>query len=375
LDTQPDAAPSIGSALGLSKRQLDESIKAMLVVVRRVGCPVHIHPLEVVNDAFVVALSKPISERPSITEWKNFVAWMCTLAEYAALTNRKSKHRRLLGSGHAEDDIAAHFSILGQAEVIDARHDLHKVFTVLKPADQELLKALFVEGKTIQEMVIEQNEPWSTVKSRSIQALNLLYAALQALTAAIILLFPKNARAQGARWAQRLSRLLAQATPATGAMVVTLVCGVMVPSASIGTSVSQGSTVSVLSAPPSATMIAAIAPLGPAKSTEVEPEKPIAIDEREKQWSAADMNSFKIAKYVQLSLVPFAFLVAPAVTQVACAGAEQQAPPPQEPEEQDDSLDTYEIFCTNTKFLGGKCPSKADWCASMGKRPATKGCK
>jgi hypothetical protein len=301
---------------------------------------------------------------------------MCALVEYAALTNRKSKHRRLLGGGHAEDDIAAYFSISGQAEVIDARHDLHRVFTVLKPADQELLKALFVEGKTIQELALEQKEPWSTVKSRSVQALNLLYAALQGLTAAIILLFPKNARAQSARLAQRVPRLIPHVTPTAWAMTVIVAFGVVVPAGSMATAISQGSAVTMASLPPNTTIADATMPVAPTLTAEVEPEKPIAIDEREKQWSAADMNSFKIAKYIQLSFVPFAFLVAPAVTQIACAGAEQRlTPPPQEPEERDDSPDPYDMMCENERHRGSACPSKAEWCAEMGKRPATKGCQ
>jgi hypothetical protein len=87
------------------------------------------------------------------------------------------------------------------------------------------------------------------------------------------------------------------------------------------------------------------------------------------------MNSFQIAKYIQLSLVPFAFLVTSAVTQVACAGAERQTPPPQEPEERDDSSDPYDVMCENERHRGSACPSKAEWCAEFGKRPATKGCE
>ena len=91
--------------------------------------------------------------------------------------------------------------------------------------------------------------------------------------------------------------------------------------------------------------------------------------------------SSKITTYVQAPVLPFVLAVAPAMTSVACAGTEQQRLPPQQPQEADDEdpnregQDIYEQLCENARHLGSSCPTKEEWCAQMGKRPAVWGCK
>ena len=93
------------------------------------------------------------------------------------------------------------------------------------------------------------------------------------------------------------------------------------------------------------------------------------------------MMSSKITTYIQATVLPFALVVAPAMTSVACAGAEQQRLPPQQPQEADDEnqnhegQDPYEQVCENQRRRGSSCPTKEEWCASMGMRPAAWGCK
>jgi len=109
--------------------------------------------------------------------------------------------------------------------------------------------------------------------------------------------------------------------------------------------------------------------------------KPIPIDGLETKCSAGDMKATSIASYLRASAFPFAFLVAPALTQGGCTGTDHHAqpppPPPQEEEEDEDpgGMDLYEMMCDYERHRGDKCPSKVDWCASMGKRPVRWGCK
>lgn len=54
-------------------------------------------------------------------------------------------------------------------------------------------------------------------------------------------------------------------------------------------------------------------------SVEVAPVKPFGVDKPEAECSASRMKTTKIVSYLQGTIVPFAFLVAPAVTQLGCA--------------------------------------------------------
>ncbi len=375
-EKQLDAVPSVAAKLGLSKGQYDECVKAMSRVVWKVGCPGHVQLREVVHDAFVLAAAKPISKRPSIENWKRFVAWLCAVAKGEALTNRKSKHRVLLGQGHSEDEVAALILAEGHADALEARLDLHKAFMALEPADQELLTAIFVEDKKISEIAVETGDPRSTVDSRYHRALVLLRAALSSMIAAIVLFVSKNARAQSLRLAQHVARLVPHATQTACAMTVTVACGVMVPASSMALGEQYEVPGATLAAGPRPTPAAEMVPTEPSSAPEVEPEKPIALDELENQCSAAEMKATTFVSYLQATMLPFAFLVAPTVTQVACAGAEHHTLPPQEPEEEEhDGTEPYVGYCENQERLGSRCPSRADWCARMGKRPASWGCK
>ncbi len=377
LQELADAAPLLAASLGLSKAQYNEVVKVMLAVVRRVGCPVHVHALEVIHDAFVKAITKPTSQRPSSGEWKRFVGWMCALTEQAALTNRKSTQRRLLSQGHSQDDIDKLLSTPGFAEVMDARLDLRNVLPVLSPADVELLRAIYEEGKTISEFAVEKKLSRSTADSRHQRVLERLRAALKVVIAAMVWLFPKNVRAQGLWLAHRVSQLVPHTMQTVAAMTVAVACGVLVPASSTATVEHRKVPEATLAAVPRPTFAAAMALSEPPVAMEVEPVKPIAIDDPEMQWCDGEMKATTIARSLQATMLPVALLVTPTATQVACAGAEHHAAPPPEPEEEEweGGPDPYESMCESAHRLGGECPSKVDWCAQMGKRPATKGCK
>lgn len=172
--------------------------------------------------------------------------------------------------------------------------------------------------------------------------------------AALVLLVPKKARAFVAHVTQ-------QAAEFSTVMTVTVVCGALVPTSSSVTTeppTPLGLTrVSSLSTDPKES-----ANLQPSFVPEVAPEEPKGLDTRTNECSAVDMKSTKITSILQQTVVPFAFLVAPAFTQVACAGSDQQTPPPHHSEEEyDGSPDPYEVMCDQERARGNTCPPREEW--------------
>lgn len=374
-------APLVPSNFGLSNAEFDELVESMVGMVWRVGCPSHIRPLEVVHDAFVLALCKPISERPPISEKKRFVAWMCKLAKFAALSNRKSKHRRLLSQGHSDAEMDALCSMVTNDDTVGAGRALNKALAALKAEDRTLIYAYYVDGKSIADIADEQNLRWSTVKSRLLRALDLLRTALQGSIVAIVLFFANKARAQSARIAVRISQLLPHVAPTTGALTFTITCGVLVPASSSAAlphepfQAKEQPTMQQASASVPAP-IPTVKLDEPGQTLEVAPEKPALVDEPRKQCSASDMKATKLAGYLPSTILPFAFLVTPALANVACAGGERQTLPRYEPEERDDTPDPYNVMCDEQKRRGKDCPSRAEWYASFGFcADGTKGCQ
>ncbi len=94
----------------------------------------------------------------------------------------------------------------------------------------------------------------------------------------------------------------------------------------------------------------------------------MAVDTAPVRCSGRVMKSTAIARYVQETVLPFAFLLAPAVTNVACAGTERQTPPPQQADDEEEGghLDPYEHTCWNATRMGAECPTRAEWYKSMG---------
>ncbi len=364
-----DASVATTRGLGLSNAQAKEVRDSMVGMICKVGCPGHLHR-DALNDAFVTALCKPISERPNVAEWDKFVSWMCTLAKYSALTHRNAEIRRREDNEVSHDELAKMFSL--PAHVPDPGLDkaLQQAFDSLDRDHQALLLARYGDEKSVQEIAKERSLPWSTVKSRIDRALFLLRTALQTLIVAAVLFVTRNARARGLRLARYVSQVLPHATPAACAMSVTVVCGVLVPASSsaLGMGVHPDA--------PTSMVLAEAATTEPSFSAvEVASVKPITLDKPENPWSAADMKSIQLTMCVQTTLVPFAFLAASALPNIGCAGGDRQTPPPEEPEEVYEHRDPYDDVCEDERRRGNDCPSKAEWCASIGMRPARKGCE
>jgi hypothetical protein len=101
--------------------------------------------------------------------------------------------------------------------------------------------------------------------------------------------------------------------------------------------------------------------------TEVELEEPKVFDAATNTCSPGDMKFTKFANIVQETVVPLAFVVAPALTQVACAGT---APQTQSVQPTDDDLEkqrekeaarAYEGACDQERARGEQCPTREEW--------------
>jgi hypothetical protein len=247
------------------------------------------------------------------------------------------------------------------------RNSLEKALTSLDPELRALLVAHYVDGKTIQEIAEQQRRKWTTIASRRDRALKLLRAALQSMITAIILFFTTHARARGVAAAQRFARVFPHAAQGAAAMTVTAACGLTVPTSSAATAPAHEPEAAWLAPKPALAMVAT--PSQPPPPMEVDPVKPDAIDEPAKQCSASIMKTTKIGSYLQGMVVPFAFLIAPAMTQVACGGAEPQASPPQTPppaapaqeEEGGEGMDPYDMMCENQQRRGSPCPTREEF--------------
>jgi len=307
---------------------------------------------------------------------------MCKLAKFAALGNKKSKHRRLLGQGHTDADLDALRSVSNPAEAIAMREALFKAFQVLDEEDRALIEAHHFEGKTIKEISIEQNISWSTVNSRVLRILDSLRMALKTMIIAIIIFSTKHARAHGKRLVFHAARAFPNAAQTMCAMAVTFTCGVFVPTGSAAAQAHEPLQVEqgTMTQPSSASAVVAV-PNGvleeSGQTPEVAPEKPVFVDEPGKQCSASTMKTTKISSYLQGTIVPFAFLVAPAMTQLACAGAERHTST-QESDEGDNTggIDPYDAMCLQERRRGNDCPSKAEWYKEIGLCPdGSLGCR
>lgn len=149
-------------------------------------------------------------------------------------------------------------------------------------------------------------------------------------------------------------------------MSVTVVCGVFLPSgSSLATEAIHSAGLTQVDT--TTTVLANAASLQASERAEVAPEEPKAFDAETNSCSPADMKSTKFASFLQETVVPLALVVAPAVTQVACAGTEQQTPPARQADEEDaaeerERKDTaYEVMCSQERARGNQCPTREEW--------------
>jgi len=359
---------------GLSKADHDRLISRMLGVVGRIGCHAHMDRMEVVHDAFIMALSKPISERPVFKNVEGFIAWMCTLAKFAALSNRKSKHRRPLCSGLSDIVFGALLRVSDHGEAVGAREAVRMAFAVLSPEEQDLVLQVALEEVTLSDVAREQGRPVSTTQDRYRRAMRRLRAVVTSLVVATMLFFTKNLRAAGARWSLRATRMLTHAAHATSPVAVTVACGAMLPTSSFPVMDHDASAASVQAAPPLVVTAPEISaepheptPTSSATTAVVASVKPTDVDTGDNPCSAAPMKLTKTMNSLARGVLPCALVMVPAAMQAGCAGSEQEKPPPQVPQQEvrDDSQDPYESMCEVVEARGERCPSKKEWCRGI----------
>ncbi|HRI72418.1 MAG TPA: sigma-70 family RNA polymerase sigma factor, partial [Polyangium sp.] len=297
--------------------------------------------------------------------------------EFAALSNRKSKHQRLLGEGHSEEELGALKTTPGHEDAVAARQLLQRALPLLNPEQLALVNAVHFEGKTLKEIADEKKLPQSTVGSRYHRALQILREAIEAMLATLGLFYATKLRALGSHVVRSAAQLVPQATQSACAMAVTAACGVLVPANAVGTVVRPDVPIALRLAPRTLAITANMRPMSPLARQEVEPVKPNGVDTAPVECSGAGMKPTTIARYVQDAVLPFAFLLAPAVTSVACAGTERQTPPPQQADDEEEGgLDPYYMMCLNATRMGADCPTRAEWYKSMGRCPdGQKGCQ
>lgn len=339
----------------------------MLVTAKRMGCPEHVDPREIVHAAFLKALEKPISERPSTANRKKMLAWLRTLVRYEIKTFRNSKHEKLLGAGHSDDEIEALLPASpGLGESLAAGEAWHMAMTTLAPKDRALVVAHYEHGKTVQEIAHEQDMPWSTVASRLLRIVQHLRARIVPAAITFLLLWAKKARAHVAAFTQQMPRQLVLVMHPATVVVVPVACGALLPTAA--SFPTDPVTPASLAWSTSGSSIPTLdGPVKPWTTEIVDPVKPNVVDTGKNPWSASDMNTNLLRRFVQGTVVPVTLAVAPAASASACAGTagQTQTTPLEDPEKYDEIPDSYTVMCEDETHRGNKCPTREEWAKKL----------
>jgi RNA polymerase sigma factor (sigma-70 family) len=370
LDPARKAAPATtrhsGIPFGLSAAQFAQLTRSMRGAVRGKYRHAGVSCADALQQAFVKALAKPEKERPSSTNFKGFAAWMCELARNEAMTLRQTDCRRAKREVPTEHDRAEMVAMPNRVETVEAWMILEPALMTLTPEDLALLRALYIDQKTIAEIADEQQKRWTTLDSQHKRLLKLLYAAIQAAIVALFLT-PKRAQAFVKNILPRVPRVFLKTAHVGSTMSVTVVCGVFLPSGS-SRATEATHVMGLTQVENTTTALANAASLQASERAEVAPEEPKEFDAETNSCSLADMKSTKFASFLQETVVPLAFVVAPAVTQVACAGTEQQTPPARQADDDEEEAaererdDTaYRVTCLQARKRGEQCPTREEW--------------
>ncbi|HRI66735.1 MAG TPA: sigma-70 family RNA polymerase sigma factor [Polyangium sp.] len=342
------------SPFGLSEEQLRRVSKRMLAMAKSVGRHSRVCPEDIVQRVWETALSKPEEEWKSIPNEQKLVSYMCTLVRLEHQTLRRTQYRR-----QRQDEKAAHATQKPAAEdprdAIEARDLVARVIRTLKKArDQNVARALFLEGKTNVQVAKEQKLSENTVSAHKKRLWKLIWARIQALLVVLWLFVPKKARAFVAQMTHQVPYL-------TSVMAVTGVCGVLVPTgSSVATEPSTLVSLTAVTTKRPNTSESAILPAS--FVPEVAPDEQKELDAETNTCSSADMKSTKFASILQETVVPLALVAATSVTQAACAGSNPQTPRVQQPaKERDDSLDPYDMYCVMARGRGETCITREEF--------------
>lgn len=347
----------------MSSAELKTEFGKLVAYAKRLGIPEHLDPREIVTAAFVKALEKPISQRPSTANRKRVLAWLRTLVKFEIQTHRNSKHQKLLGEGHADEEIEALFPVFpAMGESLAAGEAWQTAMTTLGPRDRTLVVAHYEHGKTIQEIAREQRLPRSTVDSRLARIVQRLRKLIVSTGFLFVLLWTKKARVCMASLMHKVPQRLAQAMHTATIVAVPVVSGALLPTAASFRTDSAATTrlawsTSGSSAPTLAGQVK------PSTAKAVALVKPIDVDTGENPWFASDMNTNILRRFVAQAVVPAALVVAPAASSSACAGTAAQPPP--EPERYDEFPDPYDNYCEEARARGETILTRKEFLRGM----------
>lgn len=296
------------------------------------------------------------------------------------MTVRNVEQRRRESNTHSDEELAELRSAPEDASRQAEHEEVRQAVRTLEPEQRVLIEAYYFEGKTFAEIAVEHNLPKTTVQYRHQRALARLRVMLKALTAAVVVFFTKEVRAQGARLALYMARALPQATCA---LAVTVTCAVLVPAEPMASGLSPQGTIAKPLMLPASTGAENMPPVTPASFSEVTPVKqevaPVKqnrVDMPALPWSVPVMKSTTMTRSLQQTVFPLVLAFTPWTTPAGCAGSTQQQPIEEaEHEYEDGETDPYEMVCANERRRGEECLTKEAWCAKMGKRPARIGCE
>ncbi|MDC0742568.1 RNA polymerase sigma factor [Polyangium mundeleinium] len=220
---RPTARPTTSTDVVISAEDFAHYITQMRSVARRLGAN-RAHVADLVNDAFLVACSKPKSKRPDPADREGMSKWLCSIVKNITLRHLR-KQRNAPDIVFDQEALENAPDPSGTAFVLEEHARLAIVFGELDDARRHLILEHVIHDQGIRDIAVEQAMAPSTVFSRISKALRSMRKRLVRMDEMrpgrrppfalvpflLIALFARDARARlGAAW-QRLARMALRA--------------------------------------------------------------------------------------------------------------------------------------------------------------------
>jgi len=174
---------SFADTFSLDRADIRRLISVMRVRVRSVGVGDHVDEMDIVQDAFLSAMRKRISDNLHFDDKNRFFAWMCRLAENEARPNAQSRQRRDFRWLVPDEVIEEVADTRDVSHIIDEQPSLRHAYAQLKPPQRFAVEAHVLEGKTFREIAEETGVPHTTIQSRVEAALETMRVQVESLDA------------------------------------------------------------------------------------------------------------------------------------------------------------------------------------------------
>ena len=161
---RPTAPPTTLADVVISAEDFAHYIKQMRSVVRRLGVH-HAHVADLVNDAFLVACSKPKSKRPDPADREGMSRWLCSIVKNITL-------RHLRKQKNAPDIVFDQEALENEPDASDTTFVLEEharleiVFGGLDDIQRTLVLEHVIHDQRIRDIAAEQAMAPSTVFTR-----------------------------------------------------------------------------------------------------------------------------------------------------------------------------------------------------------------